>query len=164
MQEQAAAIANLLTSLAATPLRLAALTSGLDPTHLQVKPQEDEWAVVEILAHLRVCAEVWGKSIQAMISQDHPTLRYVSPRTVAKKRDYETQPYQDSFQAFAKQREDLWQVLHALPSVAWQRGATFTGTTRGREQTVFSYVQRIVDHEAAHLTQIQAIIQTIDQP
>lgn len=164
MQVQSGEIANLLSLLAATPLRLTALTRDFDPTQLQAKAQEAEWSVVEILAHLRVCAEVWGNSIQVMIAQDHPTLRYVSPRTVAKKRNYGTQPYQDSLQAFTQQREALVQVLRALPSVAWSRGATFTGTTRGREQTIASYTQRIADHEAGHLTQIQAMVQTMHQP
>jgi len=27
----------------------------------------------------------------------------------------------------------------------WSRGATFTGTVRGREQTILSYAQRIAD-------------------
>lgn len=164
MQGQAAEITELLTLLAATPLRLAELTDGIEPTRLSSKPEEDAWSIVEVLAHLRVCAEVWGKSIQAMIAEDHLTLRYVSPRTVAKKRNYTAQSYAESYQAFAQHRHALLQSLQPLPSAAWQREATFTGTTRGREQTIFSYAQRIADHEAAHLTQIQAMVQLMAKP
>lgn len=155
MQISSTEIAKLLTLLTETPHRLASMTSDRDIARLHDKAGEDDWSVHEILAHLRVCAEVWGKSILAMLAQDHPTLRYVSPRTVAKKRNYTAQAYQDSLQEFSKQRTDLLQSLQALESEAWSRGATFTGTTKGREQTIFSYAQRIADHEAEHLAQIE---------
>lgn len=148
-------IAQVLRQLAETPRRLAALTMSCENAQLYTKLGVDEWSMQEILAHLRVCAEVWGKSIQIMIAQDQPTLRYVSPRTVAKKRDYTTQDYQASLQAFSTERADLLKALQALDPPAWSRGATFTGTTRGRKQTIYSYAQRIVNHEAEHLKQIE---------
>jgi uncharacterized damage-inducible protein DinB len=144
-------ITQVVTHLAETPRLLAAITNNHYQARLYHKSGGDTWSVQEILAHLRVCAEVWGKSILLMIAQDQPTVRYVSPRTVAKKRDYTTQDYQVSLQAFSTQRADLLKALQALEPPAWSRGATFTGTTKGREQTIFSYAQRIVDHEAEHL-------------
>jgi hypothetical protein len=97
---------------------------------------------------------VWGESIVAMIQQDHPTLRYVSPRTWARKTNYSAQGFYESLQAFAQQRSALLKVLKALKDADWSRGATFTATTRGREQTIQSYAQRIVDHEREHLEQL----------
>lgn len=160
MQIPSVEIAKLLSSLEETPSRLAAMTNGRESSFLHGKVGEDEWSVNEILAHLRVCAEVWGKSILAMIAQDHPTLRYVSPRTVAKKRNYATQDYQASCQEFAKQRSELLDAVKAVASADWVRGATFTGTTKGRAQTIYSYIQRIADHESEHLKQIETILQT----
>lgn len=159
MQVPSAETLKLLTLLAETPHRLAVLTAGLDPAQLQTTFGEDVWSVNEILAHLRVCAEVWGKSIVAMLTQDRPTLRYVSPRTVAKKRDYATQEYPLSLQAFTQQRSELLQLLKPLDNDAWAREALFTGTTKGRDQTVHSYVQRIVAHEGEHLAQISTLLQ-----
>ena len=95
-----------------------------------------------------------------MITQDRPTLRYVSPRTVAKKRNYATQEYQASLQAFSEQRSELLRRLTPLDPEGWSRGATFTGTTRGREQTIYGYVQRIIDHEAEHLAQLATLLQS----
>ncbi len=40
---------------------------------------EEDWSAKDILAHLRTCADVWGKHIVIMMMQDHPTLRYISP-------------------------------------------------------------------------------------
>ena len=163
MQIPSAEITTLLALLAETPQRLAVMTNGLDPVRYHTPLGEDEWSVQEVLAHLRVCAEVWGQSIVAMITHDRPTLRYVSPRTVAKKRNYTTQEYHTSLQAFSKQRTELLQLLTPLPEEAWSRGATFTGTTRGREQTIYSYAQRITAHEAEHIAQIATLLQTQNQ-
>jgi hypothetical protein len=52
-----------------------------------------------------------------------------------------------SLQAFSLQRRDLLRALQALPASAWSRGATFTATTQGRQQTVLSDAQRIAGHE-----------------
>lgn len=161
MQTSPAEIDKILQRLEETPRRLALVMSQRQTVLLHDKVEQEEWSMDEILAHLRVCAEVWGKSILTMLAQDQPTLRYVSPRTVAKKRNYATQPYQESFQAFAKQRHDLLQALQALNQDGWSRGATFTGTTRGREQTVYSYAQRIADHESEHLAQIDNLLKTM---
>ncbi len=151
----------MLTLLAATPQRLAAMTSGLETARLHVKPDNDAWSVNDILAHLRACADVWGQSMLAMIAQDHPTLRYVSPRTWIRKTDYHAQEFHISLQAFANQRHDLLRSLKPLAIDGWSRGATFTGTVKGREQTVFSYAQRMADHETQHLEQIERILNTL---
>ena len=86
MKVDSAEIEKTLKSLAATPHRLRSLTDDLDKTPLHFRSEEDPWSANDILAHLRACADVWGKSIMAMISQEHPTLRYVSPRTWMRKR------------------------------------------------------------------------------
>lgn len=154
MDMTAAEIEHMLTVLAETPPRLASLTNGLETARLQTKADQDSWSANDILAHLRSCADVWGKSILAMLAQDHPTLRYVSPRTWIKKTNYLEQEFHTSLQAFINQRNDLLAALKPLAIEGWSRGATFTGTTRGREQTVFKYAQRIADHETQHLDQL----------
>jgi hypothetical protein len=158
MDITAAEIEQILTRLAETPQRLAVLTSRLDSARLHTAPDHDAWSVHAILAHLRACADVWGKSILAMIAEDKPILRYVSPRTWMRKTNYLEQEFHASFQAFAQQRTDLLTSLNTLASADWSRAATFTGTVKGRDQTIFSYAQRIVEHERAHLDQIESIL------
>jgi uncharacterized damage-inducible protein DinB len=161
MDITSADIEQVLALLAATPPRLAVLTSGLDHAQLHIAPDHDTWSVHAILAHLRSCADVWGKSILAMIAEDNPTLRYVSPRTWIRKTDYLEQAFQDSFQAFDKQRTDLLTSLSALAGEDWTRAATFTGTAKGRSQTVYSYALRIAEHELQHLDQIESVLNAI---
>jgi hypothetical protein len=97
-----------------------------------------------------------------MIGQEHPTLRYVSPRTWMRKTDYATQDFAISLQAFARQRDDLLQALKLLQRAEWSRGATFTGTVKGKEQTVLRYAQRIVEHERQHLEQMENMLRATD--
>lgn len=148
----------LLRLLAETPARLEALSRGLDDDRLQRSPREGAWSANEILAHLRACADVWGSSIQSMVERDHPTPRYVSPRTWIRKTNYASQPFSASLTAFTAQRDELVRTLNALDDADWARGATFTGTTRGREQTIRSYVQRTVAHELEHCQQLEATL------
>ena len=71
----------ILTMLAETPPRIAALAAGLAPVQLRTKPNPDEWSANDVLAHLRACADMWGNCIVAILTQDMPTLRAVNPRT-----------------------------------------------------------------------------------
>ena len=151
-------IEEVLQSLSAMPDRLAARSLGLDDARLNRSSAEGEWSANQILAHLRACADVWGKSILAMIAQEHPTLRYVSPRTRMKKSGYAEQGFHPSLRAFTEQRNELVRTLNALDMAGWCRRATFTGTTRGREQTVLSYAQRIAQHEDEHCTQLGTLL------
>jgi uncharacterized damage-inducible protein DinB len=151
-----AEIEQVLKLLRQTPRRIAAASNGLANPRLHFKPDENSWSANDILAHLRACADVWGKGITAMITQDHPTLRYVSPRTWIRKTNYLELEFEVSLQAFAQQRQELLKAMKALARKDWLRGATFTATTRGREQTIFSYARRIAEHENEHCQQIEA--------
>src|SRR4051812_14325582 len=140
------------------PRYLASATHGLADAQLHARPSADAWSANEILAHLRACADVWGGSITAMIERDHPTLRYASPRTWIRRTRYPELPFEGSLQAFVAQRAALVQTLASLTIDDWSRGAACTGTTRGRAQTILSYVRRIVDHEREHRAQIEATL------
>jgi hypothetical protein len=158
MQVDPAEITEYLSRLAATPQRLSDLSKGADHTQLHCRSAEEPWSANDILAHLRTCADVWGQSIQAMITQDHPTLRYVSPGGWIKKTNYPELVFQAPLAAFTRQRGELLDVLRALPNQDLARGASFTGTTSGREETVLRYARRIAQHEDAHCLQIAALL------
>lgn len=120
-------IEQILTILAETPPRIAALTPDLTPAQLQTSPNPDEWSANDVLAHLRSCADVWGDCIAVILSEDRPAIRAVNPRTWIKKTDYREQHFRPSLQAFARQRTDLLAVLEPLAAEAWSREATVTG-------------------------------------
>jgi hypothetical protein len=144
-----------LTMLASTPKQIARIARGHDERQLHRKPAPEAWSARDIVAHLRACAEVWGRSIGRMIEEDHPTIRYVSPRGWIKKTDYLDQGFQVSLQAFSEARTALLDTLRTLDAAGWSRRATFTGTTLGRDATVLLYARRIADHEERHLEQLR---------
>src|SRR6266699_4473855 len=100
-------IERVLTLLAETPTRIAALTTDLSPEELQMRPAPDEWSANGVLAHLRACADVWGNCIMTIIAEDRPTWRAVSPRTWIKQTDYPELQFRPSVHAFTTQRADL---------------------------------------------------------
>ena len=161
MPRRSLTIEQVLTLLAETPRRIAALTAGLTPAQLRTAPNRDEWSVNDVLAHLRACADVRGNCIPAITAEDRPTLRAVDPRTWIKKTDYLELEFRPSFRAFAKQRADLLAVLEPLPHEGWSRAATVTGAGRPLERTVLHYAQWLARHERPHVKQIERIANTM---
>ena len=96
----ASEIRAVLTLLSETPKKIAQIAQGLSEQRLHRRPEVDAWSAQEIVAHLRACAEVWGRSIDRMLAEDHPTIRYVSPRGWIKKTDYLQQNFHETLRHF----------------------------------------------------------------
>jgi len=158
MPSRSLTIKQILTVLAETPPRIAALTAGLAPAQLHTTSNPGEWSANDVLAHLRACADMWGDSIVTIIAEDRPTIRAVNPTTWIKKTDYLEQEFQPSLHAFATQRTDLMAVLETLAHEDWSRAATVTGAGKPLVQTVHTYAQRLARHERPHLKQIARIV------
>lgn len=154
----AADIRSAVKTLSETPKAISRIVRGCSDARLHRKPAPDAWSAQEIVAHLRACAHVWGANIERMIAEDHPTIRYVSPRGWIRKTDFLDHSFRDSLSAFTKERAVLLKVLKPLRPIDWSRGAIFTGTTLGRHGTVLSYATRIGGHEVHHLDQIRRSI------
>jgi hypothetical protein len=114
-----------------------------------------------VLAHLRACADMWGKYIALILSEDRPTFKAVNPTSWIKQTDYLEQAFYPSLQAFIAQRAELLAVLQPLPPAAWSRTATVTGAGKPRERTVRTYAQWLANHEQSHIKQIERIIATL---
>ncbi len=130
MPRRSLPIEQVLTLLAATPPRIAALTAGLAPDQWHSTPNPGEWSANDVLAHLRACNDVWGSNIVTIIAQDKPTFKGVNPRAWIKKTDYLEQEFQPSLLAFTTQRTALLAVLEALPPESWSRTATVIDMSR----------------------------------
>lgn len=161
MPSRSLTIEQVLTLLAATPPRIAALTAGLAPAQLHTTTHHDAWSAIDVLAHLRACADVWGNCIAAIIAEERPTLRAVNPRTWIKQTDYLELEFRPSLRAFATQRADLLAVLEPLPPEGWSRAATVTGAGKVLERTVLFYARWLAGHERPHVKQIERIVNTM---
>jgi ribosomal protein S6 len=121
--QQTPTIEQILTLLAQTPRRLAALMAGLAPAQLHAAPNRDAWSANDVLAHLRACADVWGNCIVAIVAEDTPTLRAVNPRTWIKKTDYLELNFRPSLRSFATHRQhDAVGMVSATLTCAFRSG------------------------------------------
>ena len=151
--------AEILALLTAMPAQIARLAKGCDDAQLHRQPAPDAWSARDVVAHLRACADVWGRSLERMLDEDHPTMRYVSPRGWIRRTDFLERSFAESVRLFSEARKRLVGRLGAIAPEAWHRGATFTGTTLGRAATVLTYASRIARHEQGHLLQIQRTLE-----
>lgn len=158
MYDQPLTIDQILTRLEEQPEAIAALSADLPRARLHRPRRDGEWSVNDVLAHLRSCADTWGKYIAIIIAEDHPTIRAMNPTTWIKSTNYPELEFAPSFRAFRKQRAELLAVLRPLPKAAWSRTATVTGAGRPRERTVLEYAQWLANHERSHVKHIARIV------
>jgi hypothetical protein len=151
-------IEQILTMLAAAPSHFADLTAGLSPALLLAPPEPGEWSARDVVAHLRACADMWGKYITVILSEDRPTIKAVNPTTWIKKTNYREQEFLPSLQAFSAQRAELLALLKPLAPEAWTRLAIVTGAGKPRERTVYTYALWLANHERSHFKQIERIV------
>lgn len=140
--------------LEATPARLNALAAGIPLERLASSPGPKIWSAQEVLAHLRACADLWGASIYAMLSDSEPALADSDERKWAKLAGYTDVPFHAGLERFSHERAVLLRVLRGLETEGWERG----GMILGRRHTVFSQARRMAKHEAEHCEQIEALV------
>jgi len=151
-------IEQILTRLAEQPKAIAALTAGLPRARLHRSPSRGEWSLNDVLAHLRSCADMWGRYIATILAEDHPTIRAMNPTTWIKSTDYPDLEFGPSFRAYTKQRAQLLALLRPLPAATWSRRATVTGAGRPRERTVLEYGLWLANHERSHVRHIERVV------
>jgi hypothetical protein len=151
-------IDQVLKQLTEQPETIAALTASLPRARLHRPETLGGWSVNDVLAHLRSCADMWGRYIALIVAEDRPTIRAMNPTTWIKSTNYPELEFAPSFRAFAKQRAELLAFLRPLPKTAWSRSATVTGAGRPRERTVMEYARWLANHEQTHVRHIARIV------
>ncbi|MCX8023570.1 MAG: DinB family protein [Thermanaerothrix sp.] len=148
----------ILAVLAATPAAIENLTRDLSLALWTTRPAPQEWAVNEIICHLRdVDAEVNLPRIIALLSSENPFIPGVDTDNWAQARNYRTQDGLEALRAFMAMRTNILTQLEALAPNDWQRTARHAifGHTTLQELMGFA-----VTHDQAHVRQIG---NTIDQ-
>jgi hypothetical protein len=97
LEINSAEIEQFLKLLAEAPRCIATATKDLAEVRLYLRTKEEPWFVSDILAQLRASADVREKFIHIMLTQEHPTLRYISPRSYIKKTNYLELPFPNRF-------------------------------------------------------------------
>src|SRR3954453_1627120 len=161
MARESLTVEQILASLREAPARIATMSEGLTPVQLRAIPAEGEWSLVGVLAHLRACADMWGKAMMRIITEDRPTFPAINPRTWIKKTDYLEQEFEPSFRAFCAQRAELLVALEGLSPEGWARTAPVRVRGTTSEQTVLFYAELLARHERLHVTQIAQMVEAM---
>ncbi|HTZ92087.1 MAG TPA: DinB family protein [Streptosporangiaceae bacterium] len=161
MARQLMTTEQVLSILRDTPDRLSSLTADLTDVKLRATPEPGEWSVIEIAAHLRSCADVWGEAIERIVATDYPTIRAVSPTTWIKSTNYNELAFASSWQAFREQRDQLLALLGQLSAEGWSRSANVLGGGRPLDITVHSYANRLARHERTHWRQVAKTVRAL---
>jgi len=150
-----------LVILEGNPQRIAEFTAGLDETGLHTPPAENEWSVVEVLAHIRSTCDVWGKAIQDILENDRRSFKAVNPRTWIDRTDYPLLDFSPSFEGYLKQRAELLMILRGLKPSDWLRETVVTGAGKPLVRSVHFYAQWLATHERTHVKQIQKTVEAV---
>jgi uncharacterized damage-inducible protein DinB len=141
----------LIDILRATPDLLRTLTRTVDDEQARQAPGDEEWSIVEVVAHL---ADVEDRAIQRIhriVTETEPVLERMQPAQLAVERGYRQQRLSEVIPRFEQLRQERLRLLESLPAEAWER------TARHVEHGVMTLYQLTVhmcQHDVTHLAQI----------
>jgi len=142
----------ILAGLAATPPAIENLTRNLPRERWSVRPEPKEWAVNEIVCHLRdVDRDVNLPRIKTLLASENPFLPGIETDTWAEERQYLKQDGQMALKEFFVLRDELLTILGNLETDQWEHPARHAifGPTTLREIVSF-----IMTHDRLHIRQI----------
>jgi FMN phosphatase YigB (HAD superfamily) len=120
------------------------------------RPEENEWAPVEIVCHLRdVEAEVTLPRVEAILSKDKPHLSAPDTDQWADERDYIEQDGPAAVEAFTQNRCRIIDLVQDISNQQWARTGrhALLGPT-----TLDEIISVTLDHDLLHLAQLRAAI------
>ena len=148
---QIATTQSILALLKATPAALDTLCKNLTLEEWTYKPEGKEWALVEILCHLRdVDREVNLLRIQKIINNEVPFLPGEVTDPWADERKYIDQSGPEALRAFIEVRTEMCHLLNQLTDQGWKgaaRHAIFGPTS------LFELAGFMATHDLVHIRQ-----------
>lgn len=130
---------------------LAATIKGQPGSALTKRPDEKNWAGVEVICHLRDTEEAFGGRFQMFLAMDDTKLLPADPDRWAVDRQYLRCDAGASIEAFRKRRSENLDVLRNLSPDQWKRGGIHA--TRGR-MTFEDFLNLMCFHDDTHLDQL----------
>lgn len=135
-----------------TPDELAAAIKGQSAAAVGQRPDEKNWAGVEIICHLRDAEEMFGARFQMFLVMDDVKLLPADQDRIAVDRQYLRCDAGESIEAFRKRRAETLGTLRALTPDQWTRGGTHP--QRGR-MTFDHFLTLLCWHDDNHLDQLR---------
>jgi hypothetical protein len=131
---------------------LAAAIADQSAAVLAKRPDEKNWAGVEVVCHLRDAEEMFGARFQMFLAMDDVKLLPVDTDRVAIDRQYLRCDAGEAVQAFRRRRAENLDTLHTLTPDQWKRGGTHP--QRGR-MTFDDFAALMAWHDDNHLDQLK---------
>jgi FMN phosphatase YigB (HAD superfamily) len=141
----------ILAILASTPAVFQSLISGLSPVALRHEPTVDDWAIIEIICHLRDTErEVHHGQIHTLLEDAQPFVPRPDAAVWAKQRKYLNEDGLRATADFAAARMETLRQIQDLPAATWNRAARHAifGPTNFTEVVGF-----MADHDRLHVQQ-----------
>ncbi len=148
----------ILAILASTPAVFQSLVSALSPEAWKHEPTVDDWAVIEIISHLRDTErEVHHGQLKTLLEDAQPFVPRPDAAVWAKQRKYLNEDGLQATAAFAAARSETLRRLQGLPESIWERAARHAifGPTNFTEVVGF-----MADHDRLHVQQAWRTLQS----
>ena len=145
--------------LSATPAALNGLSCGLDALTWSHEPTPDDWALTEIICHLRDTErEIHQMQIKLFAEQNEPFIPRPDTGVWASHRNYLHENGESALKEFNEARRETLKLLKRIPTEEWghkARHAIF-GPTNFLEVIGF-----IADHDRMHIQQVWSTLKKL---
>ena len=141
----------ILAIMASTPGVLHSLTAELGQDRWSFEPTSEDWAVIEVLCHLRDTEiEIHHMQIEMLLEKSKPFIPRPDAGVWAKQRKYLSESGPAALRAFASARMQTLNTLKGLADDVWSRQARHAifGPTDFREVISF-----MAEHDRMHVRQ-----------
>ncbi len=146
---------DLLSWLAAIPVRIADAVKDRSEALLRSAFTSDEWSVTDIFAHMRSSDDILAYRAYAILARDNPPLTPYDERRWGQIVGYAQADFRTSLELFTLRRAELVNMLRQIASTDWERSGMHE--TRGR-LLLFDVITGLVEHEEEHCAQIEALL------
>jgi len=134
---------------------LSAAIPGQSAAALAKRPDEENWAGVEVICHLRDVEESFGGRFQMFLAMDDVKLLPADVNRWAVDRQYLRCDAGAAVEAFRKRRAENLEVFGRLTPDQWTRGGIHA--QRGK-MTFEDFVNLLCFHDDNHLDQLERAI------
>jgi uncharacterized damage-inducible protein DinB len=149
------AVPALVAALRTTPARVAEIAKGLDADRLRRRPEEGEWSMKEVLAHLRdLERDLFLPRLRRILEEERPRFESFDPEAWARSRDHREGSFARDLEEFAAARARTIAFLEALPDSAVARVGL---SAHFGPVTLAQYATHVTDHDLDHLGQLAAV-------
>jgi hypothetical protein len=138
-----------------SPKEIAAAVSGLSDRILRYKPSPDKWCVLEILGHLADVEIVYGYRLRQMLADTKPVIAPLDQDAWARNLNYLDSPPSELVEFYGLGRHHNLRLLRNLKASDLSKSAFHPEMQR--EMTVADLVERMGEHGATHLQEIEKL-------